>query len=136
VVDSPTASDESRAAALNNRADLIFADDPAGAIADRSAVLALANTTYDRRYIALIRRGEAHHQLGNEAEAYNDIQTILETQDIAVEQKMAARLIRAEWRIESGEVEEALHDLEVITSSRRNFEDVEEAARRLRQEKL
>ncbi|WP_156624086.1 hypothetical protein [Mycobacterium sp. 852002-40037_SCH5390672] len=134
VIDSTTASDEARACALNNRADVLFdADDVRGAIADRSAVLALDDTTYNRRYIALTRRADARRQLGDNAGAYTDIETILATHDIAVEQKMAARLKRAQWHIGAGEMAAAQPDLDAIVTSRRNFPEVVETARRLRQ---
>jgi tetratricopeptide (TPR) repeat protein len=136
VIDSLNASDESRACALNNRADLTFPDDPAGSIADRSSVLALADTTFNRRYIALTRRADAYRHVGNNPGAFDDIQLVLETPDIAVEQKMHARLTRAGWFIESGEYAKARHDLEAIVSSRRNFHGVAEAARRLIRDEL
>jgi hypothetical protein len=58
-----TATDEPRTCALNNHADIH--DDrgePAAAIADRTAVLSLAETTYDRRYIAYARRCTARRR--------------------------------------------------------------------------
>ena len=54
VIDSPELPDESRACALNNRAD-IYAElgEHDNAIRDRTEVLALKDTSPDRRYIAL-----------------------------------------------------------------------------------
>lgn len=133
VIDAAAASNEARACALNNRADVLFSDgDVAGAIADRSAVLVLTDTTYDRRYIALARRAVALRRLGDEAWAYQDIETILATSDIAVEQKMAARLMRAEWLLQAGDITEAQPDLDCILASYRNFDYVEQKARKLR----
>ena len=63
VAGAATATDEPRACALNNRADIH--DDrgePAAAIADRTAVLSLAETTYDRRYLAYARRCAARRR--------------------------------------------------------------------------
>jgi hypothetical protein len=62
----------------------------------------------------LIRRAAALRRQGDEAAAYNDIETILATDDIAVEQKMAARLTRAEWLLETGEMRPAQLDLDTI----------------------
>lgn len=132
VIDAIAASNEARACALNNRADVrLDTGDIEGSIADRSAVLELTDTTYNRRFIALVRRARALRQLGDHANAFNDIEAILATDDIAVEQKMAAKLMRAEWLIEDGEAATAQTDLDSIITSYRNFEDVEQRARKL-----
>jgi hypothetical protein len=128
VVELDAASDETRACALNNRADLLDEIDPYAAIADRTAVLELPNTTYNRRYIALIRRARAAWAVGDTRAAKVDIDTVLDAPDIAVEQKMAARLERAQWSRDSGKPAEALEDLRHVVSSRRNFEEVRAAA--------
>ena len=131
VIDATTATDEARACALNNRADTYDDDDPTAAVIDRTAVLKLAETTYNRRYIALARRARALWRLGKHADAYQDIDTILATADIAMEQKMAARLQRAQWLIASGTPASAAPDLETVTASNRNFDSVESRAHEL-----
>ena len=97
VITAEAATDEMRACALNNRADIRAEHDPVASIADRTAVLDLPDTTYDRRFIALIRRARTHFVTGNQTGAFADVDTILATEDIVPEQKMAARLQRAEW---------------------------------------
>jgi hypothetical protein len=127
VIDSPIASAEIRASALNNRADVLARQgDLDGSIADRSSVLELAGTTYGRRYIALVRRARTQRQRGNAGSACDDIASILKTDDIAVEQKMQARLLRAEWALEDGQPERAQVDLDEIAASYRNFDIVEQ----------
>lgn len=135
VIDSPHATDEARACSLNNRADIYDAsDDPLDAqraIADRSAVLALTETTFNRRYIALARRSEALRHLGDFEAALHDLATIVATPDIALEQKMAARLRRAEILVDQGKALLAVDDLTMIGESLRNFDGVAERAREL-----
>ena len=129
VISSPDASDESRACCLNNRADLRVDDgDHLGAIADRTAVLQQRETSYNRRYIALVRRAKSLWALGRFEEADGDIETILSTTDIAVEQKMAARLLRAEWAADMGVPAIVETELGHVLASRRNFPNVTEAA--------
>ena len=67
MIDHLRASDERRASALNNRAD-VFAErgDHENAIRDRTAILALQDTTADRRYIALFRRSWSHFCRGED----------------------------------------------------------------------
>jgi tetratricopeptide (TPR) repeat protein len=135
VIESTVASNEARACALNNRADLHDEDDELdSAIADRTAVIALVDTTYDRRFIALARRARARWKLGDQAAANlanQDIEAILATADIAVEQKMNARLLRARHAISAGRSADALADLEAVIASNRNFDAVEQSAREL-----
>ena len=129
VISSPDASDESRACCLNNRADLrVDEDDHLGAIVDRTAVLQLRETSYNRRYIALIRRAKSLWALERLEEANEDIEAILSTPDIAVEQKMAARLMRAEWAVGMGIPAMVEAELEQVIASRRNFPEVTKAA--------
>ena len=129
VISSPDASDESRACCLNNRADLrVDEDDHLGAIVDRTAVLQLRETSYNRRYIALIRRAKSLWALERLEEANEDIEAILSTPDIAVEQKMAARLMRAEWAAGMGIPAIVEAELKQVMASRRNFPAVTEAA--------
>ena len=131
VADAATATDEARACALNNRAD-IHDDrgDPAAAIADRTAVLSLAETTYDRRYIAYARRARTLWRTGEHDAALRDLDAILATPDIVMEQKMAARLERAGW-IAPAEPARATADLELVLASARNFPGVTRRARLL-----
>jgi tetratricopeptide (TPR) repeat protein len=133
VIEAKTASDESRACCLNNLADIhVSRGDHHAAIADRTAVLNLPATTYNRRYIALIRRASSNWQLERAHEAFEDVEAILSTEDIVTEQKMAARLLRVEWLLSAEHVtgvDELLRqELHEIVDSRRNFPDVERRA--------
>jgi hypothetical protein len=47
----------------------------------------LAETTYDRRYIALARRFKALRGTGDHEAAFRDVAAIIATPDITVEQK-------------------------------------------------
>ena len=78
IIDSPELSDESRACALNNRAD-IYAErgDHDNAIRDRTEVLALRDTSPDRRYIALFRRSRSYSAIANDQAALDDLGRIL-----------------------------------------------------------
>jgi tetratricopeptide (TPR) repeat protein len=132
VIESSASNNESRACALNNRADIFDRENPSLAIADRTAVLALSATTYNRRFIALIRRARALRSVGDYSGALDDLETVVNLiDDIAIEQKMAARLQRAEWAIEAGESEEARPDLDAVLASYRNFKGVERRAHAL-----
>ena len=129
VISSPDASDESRACCLNNRADLrVNEGDHLGAIVDRTAVLQLRETSYNRRYIALVRRAKSLWALQRFEEANEDVEAILSTTDIAVEQKMAARLMRAEWAAGMGIPVIVEAELNQVMASRRNFPAVTKAA--------
>lgn len=133
VIESAHATDEARACALNNRADLKSdSHDPSGSIDDRTAVLDLDETTFDRRFIALVRRARTLRGLGEASQAYADIDQILATEDIAVEQKMDARLLCAQWLAEDECADEALGHIDGVLSSYRNFDGVELQARELR----
>jgi tetratricopeptide (TPR) repeat protein len=130
VINSPAAADEARACALNNRADLLQTDDVNAAIADRTALLELRNTSPDRRYIALVRRAREHWANGNPGECLHDLQTLLDTPDIATEQKMEARYERAGILKQAGRIADAIEDLEQIITAPRNFPNVDKAAQR------
>lgn len=130
VVENAQSTNEARACALNNRADIFERDQLTAAIADRTNVLSLADTSYNRRFIALVRRAQARKRLGDEDRALEDIRTILTTEDIATEQKMNARLVRAKWLIESDLVA-AREDLEAVLDSHHNFPKVAIEAKRL-----
>lgn len=81
VIEEPAADDEARACALNNRADLFEAGNRLDlAIADRSRVIALRETTFDRRYIALIRRARAFRRLSEHNRALRDLESIMQTE--------------------------------------------------------
>ena len=131
VINADTATDEARACALNNRADIHDdRDDLADAIADRTAVLNLGETTYNRRYIAYSRRARTLWRLGEHDAALRDIDAILATANIVMEQKMAARLQRAQWLM-SAKPARAIADLETVIASVRNFPRVAQRARLL-----
>jgi tetratricopeptide (TPR) repeat protein len=129
VIDAATATDESRACALLNRA-VIHDDrgDLAASIADRTAVLSLGQTTYDRRYTAYSGRAENLWRLGLHDAALQDIDAILATDDIVMEQKMAARLQRAEWLMSTAPAS-AIAELETVIASVRNLSQTTRRAR-------
>ena len=132
VIESGEASDVSWACCLNNRADLHDAASRYEAsIADRTAVLDLDETTYNRRFIASIRRAKTLRILGRCDRAQADIDTILDTDDIAPEQKNSARLMRAQWALDDGDHTTAKVELERIVSSRRNFDEIATSAESL-----
>ena len=96
MIGSLDAPDELRACAFNNRADVyVERGDHDNAIRDRTEVLALKETTPNRRYIALIRRSRSYSAIGNEQAALVDLGRILESWDISPHQKAEARLERA-----------------------------------------
>jgi hypothetical protein len=129
VIESPLSSDESKACCLNNRADIRSEEgDEAGSITDRTAVLGLTATTFNRRYIAHTRRAHSLWQLGETGAALDDLAAILAEEDIVVEQKLAARLTRAEWMIQLGSAEVGLADLREVVAGRRNFDGIAERA--------
>jgi hypothetical protein len=83
------AADEYRraapACALNNRADILDArGDLADAIADRTAVLALSETTFNLRCIARCRRARTLWRLSRPRRRPADIDVILATDDIVM----------------------------------------------------
>ena len=96
MIASEKASDETRACAFNNRAN-IYADrgDQKNAVYDRTEVLALKATSSDRRFVALFRRSESYCALRRYGAALDDLGKILETDDIGPEDKLRARLQRA-----------------------------------------
>jgi tetratricopeptide (TPR) repeat protein len=94
-------------------------------------VLALENTSFNRRFIGLIRRALALKQLGEDERALEDINTILRTDDIAVEQKMSARFERAKLLLESGSSAQAREDLQNIVAAHHNFASVAMDAQQL-----
>jgi tetratricopeptide (TPR) repeat protein len=128
VIDSQSSTDEARACALNNRADLLRVQDLNAAIADRTTLLGLTNTSPDRRYIALARRAGEHWANGDHRRCLQDLQTLLDTPDIATEQKMEARYERAGFLKQAGHVVEAIEDLEQIIAAPRNFPNVDNVA--------
>lgn len=129
VIAAPDSSDEAKACCLNNRADLrVDEGDHVGAIKDRTTVLQLSETSYNRRYIALVRRAKSLWALDRFEEANEDVEAILSTTDIAVEQKMAARLMRAEWAAGMNVPAMVVAELKQVMASRRNFPAVIEAA--------
>lgn len=78
VIDARESSDESKACCLNNRADFRDAESRVeDAIKDRTRVLRLTETSYNRRFIALIRRSRALWMSGEISRAFDDIASIL-----------------------------------------------------------
>jgi tetratricopeptide (TPR) repeat protein len=122
IIDSPELSDESRACALNNRADL-YAErgEHDKAIRDRTEVLALNDTSPDRRYIALFRRSRSYSAIGNDQAALDDLGRILKTWDISPQQKAEARLERALIMRYQGRWDEARAELEAVINSSELF---------------
>ena len=128
VVDAATATDEARACALNNRADIL-----------ENAATSAARLPTAPRYSASETRATTGATLptpggpapcGGSASTTprcDDIDALLATADIVMEQKMAARLQRAGW-LASAEPDRALDDLKAVITSPRNFPQVEERA--------
>lgn len=114
MINAVTATDEARACALNNRADIHDArGDLASAVADRTTLPALGETSYDRRYIAYSRRARTLWRLGEHDAALQDIDAILAMADIVMEQKMAARPQRAQWLMSTAPAS-VIADLETV----------------------
>jgi tetratricopeptide (TPR) repeat protein len=123
MIDSQEAPDELRACAFNNRADVyVKRGEHALAIDDRSGVLALKDTSPDRRYIALVRRSSSHTAMGNVAAALEDLGRILEIWDITPHQKAEARLQRAGIMSNLERWQEARADLQAVLDSQHLFE--------------
>jgi tetratricopeptide (TPR) repeat protein len=80
-------------------------------------VLALQQTSPDRRYIALIRRSRSHRALGQVDDALRDLEAILDVADIALAQKAEARLSRSMIFMELGRNKEAEVDLQAVCST-------------------
>jgi serine/threonine protein kinase/tetratricopeptide (TPR) repeat protein len=122
LIESCEASDEDRACAFNNRAD-VYAErgEHDNAIRDRTAVLALKDTSPDRRYIALFRRSRSYSAIGNEQGALDDLGRILKTWDITPQQKAEARLERAVIMRYQERWDEARADLEAVINSSKLF---------------
>ncbi|MFG2987368.1 hypothetical protein ACGFYQ_40120 [Streptomyces sp. NPDC048258] len=73
VIEDGYAGDEGCTCALNNRADIHDdEDDATDAVADRTAVLGLAETTHNRRCIALGRRAPAYWKQGDTPAVVHD----------------------------------------------------------------
>ncbi len=123
MIDSHDAPDELRACAFNNRADLfVERGEHDQAIRDRSEVLALKETSHDRRYIALFRRSRSYSANGNVQAALEDLSRILEIWDITPHQKAEARLERAAIMRRLERWDEARTDLEAVLASKYLFE--------------
>lgn len=123
MIDSHDAPDELRACAFNNRADAyVQRDEHALAIRDRSEVLALKETSSDRRYIALVRRSRSHAEMGNVPAALEDLGRILEIWDITPHQKAEARLQRAAIMSDMQRWQDARADLQAVLDSEYLFD--------------
>lgn len=120
MIESTDASDEMRACALNNRADLFAEDgDNDKAIRDRTEVLTLADTSADRRFIALFRRSQSYLATGKPQAAIDDLGQILKSWDMWPEQKAESRLGRAFILRNSNLLDKARVDLEAVIGSHR-----------------
>lgn len=118
MIESHDAPDELRACAFNNRADVyVERGEHEHAIRDRSEVLALKETSPDRRYIALVRRSRSHAATGNVPAALDDLSRILEIWDITPHQKAEARLQRAAIMSDLERWEDARTDLQAVLDS-------------------
>lgn len=103
VIQADAANDETRACALNNRANsLVDRADHEGAIRDRTNVILLEETSADRRFVALFRRAESYAVLKKFEEAANDLTNILKTDDISNTDKLHARVQRGVYLNLSG----------------------------------
>ncbi len=123
MIESHDAPDEMRACAFNNRADVyVERGEHEHAIRDRSEVLALKETSPDRRYIALVRRSRSHTATGNVPAALDDLSRILEIWDITPHQKAEARLRRAAIMSDLERWEDARTDLQAVVDSPFLFE--------------
>lgn len=123
VIETHDAPDELRACAFNNRADLyVDLEEHDQAIRDRSEVLALKDTSHDRRFIALFRRSRSYAVRGNVQAALDDLSRILEIWDITPHQKADARLERATIMRHLERWDEARTDLEAVVASKYLFE--------------
>jgi tetratricopeptide (TPR) repeat protein len=123
MIDSHDAPDELRACAFNNRADVyVERGEHDHAIRDRSEVLALNETSPDRRYIALFRRSRSYSATGNVQGALDDLSHILEIWDITPHQKAEARLERAAIMRHLERWDEAQTDLETVLASKYLFD--------------
>jgi hypothetical protein len=122
VIELPTVRDEPRACSLNNRADMYHrSGDLELSVDDRTAVLALEHTSYNRRFIAYHRRAQTLVELGRVDEAVGDLHSILDTDDIATEQKMSSRLLLAQI-LATDRRAEAIDELRLVLASPRNFD--------------
>lgn len=123
MIDSHDAPDELRACAFNNRADVyVERGEHDHAIRDRSEVLALKETSHDRRFIALFRRSRSYSANGNVQAALDDLSRILEIWDITPHQKADARLERAAIMRHLERWDEARTDLEAVLASKYLFD--------------
>ena len=122
MIEFREAPDEMRACAYNNRAD-VYAErgDHENAIRDRSEVLALKETSFDRRFIALFRRSRSYVAIGNDQAALDDLGQIQETWDITPPQKADARLERGLILRRLKRWNEARADLESVIEARHLF---------------
>jgi tetratricopeptide (TPR) repeat protein len=123
MIDSHDAPDELRACAFNNRADVyVERGEHDHAIRDRSEVLALKETSHDRRFIALFRRSRSYSAVGNVQAALDDLTRILDIWDITPEQKADARVERATVMRHLERWDEARTDLEAVLASKYLFD--------------
>ena len=96
VIKSKYSIEETRACALNNRANIYQKRmDQQSAIIDRKKVIELNNTSADRRFVALFGCGESYYLLKNYDKVVYYMTKIIETEDIEKDDKLCARIVRA-----------------------------------------
>jgi tetratricopeptide (TPR) repeat protein len=122
VIEDDEAPSEMRACALNNRAD-VYAErgEHDNAIRDRTEVLALKNTSPDRRFIALFRRSRSYCAIGNTEAALDDLGRILDSRGISTPQKSEVRLERAVIMRRLERWDKAQADLDAVLASSHLF---------------
>ena len=137
AIQMENASEESRACSLNNRADIFHAHgDYESAIRDRTSLLTLSHTSFDRRYIALARRANSKVSIGDIPGALSDLQIVINTPDIHQEQKAEAHVIRAELYFGECDHDKALQECDAVEQSKLLFPGTLAESRVLRAEVL
>lgn len=115
VIESDAANDETRACALNNRANcLMDSEDHEGAVRDRTSVIELDDTSADRRFVALFGRAKSHIALKKFQNAVRDLTILLESEDISEVDKLHARLQRGVSSYFEGQIENARNDFKMV----------------------
>lgn len=96
LIDSDVSSDETKACALNNRANIYQKrKNHRSAILDREKVLDLKYTSTDRRFVALFGCGESHYSMGTYDKVVDNMTKIIEMDDITEIDKSCTLIIRA-----------------------------------------
>ena len=96
VIESKYSEDETRACALNNRANIYQKrKDHRSAIRDRERIFALSNTSADHRFVAYFGCGESHFSLKMYDRVVQDMTMIIESVDIRKSDKLCAFIVRS-----------------------------------------